>query len=99
MAKKAATRSQSPPRRSVVGKLLMPVQEFIRTEASSGIILITAAVLAFAWANSPWAASYFAVLDIPLSVGFAAWGLEKSLLLWVNDLLMARSEERRVGKE
>jgi NhaA family Na+:H+ antiporter len=62
MAKRAAARSQ-PPRKSVVGKLLMPVQEFIQTESSSGTILIAAAVLAFAWANSPWAESYFAVLE------------------------------------
>jgi Na+:H+ antiporter, NhaA family len=89
MAKKPATRSQPPARRSVVGKLLMPVQEFIRTESSSGIILIAAAVVAFAWANSPWAQSYFALLDLRLGVSFAAWGLEKPLLLWVNDLLMA----------
>jgi Na+:H+ antiporter, NhaA family len=73
----------------VVGKVLMPVQEFIRTESSSGIILIVAAVLAFAWANSPWAQSYFAVLDVRVGMTFAAWSLEKPLLLWVNDLLMA----------
>ena len=88
MAKKATARRQ-PPRTSVVGKLVMPVQEFIQTESSSGIILITAAVVAFAWANSPWAASYFALLDVRFGVSFAAWGLEKPLLLWVNDLLMA----------
>jgi NhaA family Na+:H+ antiporter len=88
MAKRAAARSQ-PPRKSVVGKLLMPVQEFIQTESSSGTILIAAAVLAFAWANSPWAESYFAVLDVRVGVAFATWSLEKPLLLWVNDLLMA----------
>ena len=87
MAKKAAARRPSP--RAMVAKVLTPVQEFIRTESSSGVLLITAAALAFAWANSPWAPTYFAVLDIPFSVGFGAWSLEKPLLLWVNDLLMA----------
>jgi Na+:H+ antiporter, NhaA family len=87
MAKKAAARRPSP--RAVVAKLLTPAQEFIRTESASGVLLIAAAALAFAWANSPWAASYFAVREIPLSVGFGAWRLEKPLLLWVNDLLMA----------
>ena len=52
-------------------------------------MLIGAALIAFAWANSPWAAHYFAILEIPLGVGFGAWGLEKPLILWVNDLLMA----------
>jgi NhaA family Na+:H+ antiporter len=87
MAKKAAARRPSP--RAVVAKVLTPVQEFIQTESASGVILIAAAVLAFAWANSPWAASYFAMLDVPFAVSFGAWSLEKPLLLWVNDLLMA----------
>jgi Na+:H+ antiporter, NhaA family len=85
MARKAAAAKP----KAVVTKLLTPVQEFIRTESSSGVILIAAAALAFAWANSPWASSYFAVLEIPLSLGFGAWSLDKPLLLWVNDLLMA----------
>jgi Na+:H+ antiporter, NhaA family len=87
MAKKAAAQRPSP--RAMVARLLTPAQEFIRTESASGVLLIAAAALAFAWANSPWAARYFAVLDIPLGVGFGAWSLEKPLLLWVNDLLMA----------
>jgi Na+:H+ antiporter, NhaA family len=87
MAKKAAARRPSP--RAVVAKVLTPVQDFIQTESASGILLIAAAVVAFAWANSPWAANYFALLEIPVSVGFGAWSLEKPLLLWVNDLLMA----------
>jgi NhaA family Na+:H+ antiporter len=87
MAKKAAVRRPSP--RAVVAKVLTPVQDFIRTESASGVILIAAAALAFAWANSPWAASYFAVLDLRFGVSFGAWSLEKPLLLWVNDLLMA----------
>jgi Na+:H+ antiporter, NhaA family len=87
MARKAAARRPSP--RAVIARLLTPVQEFIRTQSSSGVVLIAAAALAFAWANSPWAASYFAVLGVPVGVGFGAWSLQKPLLLWVNDLLMA----------
>jgi Na+:H+ antiporter, NhaA family len=88
MAKKPAVRTP-PAKRTVVGRLLTPVQELIRTESASGVILIAAAVVAFAWANSPWAAHYFAILDLELGVGAGAWGLEKPLILWVNDLLMA----------
>ncbi len=86
MAKKPARR---PPSRTRSARLLSPVQDFIRTESASGVVLIAAALVAFAWANSPWAAQYFAILDIRFGVGFGAWGLEKPLLLWVNDLLMA----------
>jgi NhaA family Na+:H+ antiporter len=87
MAKKAAAHRPSP--RAAVAKLLTPVQEFIRTESASGVLLIAAAALAFAWANSPWAASYFAILDVRFAVSVGAWSLDKPLLLWVNDLLMA----------
>jgi Na+:H+ antiporter, NhaA family len=87
MAKKPARTTT--PRISTVARLLSPVQEFIRTESSSGVVLIGAALIAFAWANSPWAGQYFAILEIPVGIGFGAWSLEKGLLLWVNDLLMA----------
>ena len=87
MAKKTAARKPAPAR--AVSRLLTPVQELIRTESASGVVLIAAALLAFAWANSPWSASYFAILEIPLGLGVGAWALEKPLLLWVNDLLMA----------
>jgi NhaA family Na+:H+ antiporter len=77
------------PRGSTVARLLSPVQDFIRTESASGIVLIGAALIAFVWANSPWAERYFAILEIQGGVGVGAWRLEKPLLLWVNDLLMA----------
>jgi NhaA family Na+:H+ antiporter len=88
MAKKPGPRTP-PAKRSAVGRLLTPVQELIRTESASGVILIAAAVVAFAWANSPFAPGYFAILEVELRVGAGGWGLEKPLILWVNDLLMA----------
>jgi Na+:H+ antiporter, NhaA family len=87
MAKKPTC--PAPPRRPAVARLLSPVQDLINTESASGVVLIAAALVAFAWANSPWAARYLAILDIPLGIGLGAWALEKPLLLWVNDLLMA----------
>ncbi len=87
MTRKAARKP--PPARSVVGRLLSPVQEFIRTESAGGVLLIGAALLAFAWANSPLAASYHALLEVRLGVGLGSWRLEETLIHWVNDLLMA----------
>ncbi|MEO8208214.1 MAG: Na+/H+ antiporter NhaA, partial [Chloroflexota bacterium] len=75
--------------RSVVEIILTPLQDFIRTESSSGIVLIAAAIAAFVLANSSWAAGYFDLLDLKAGLRFGAWSLEKPLLLWVNDLLMA----------
>jgi NhaA family Na+:H+ antiporter len=64
-------------------------EEFIRLEASGGILLMLSAALALAWANSPWADSYTALWDTRLTVGVGAWQLSKPLLLWINDGLMA----------
>src|SRR5512132_917406 len=88
MARKAARKAPAAAR-AVIGRLLTPVQELIRTESASGVLLIVAALAGFAWANSPLAASYRALLEIRLGVGAGSWQLEKPLILWVNDLLMA----------
>jgi NhaA family Na+:H+ antiporter len=86
MAKKPASQTQ---RSAVVAKLLSPVQAFIQTESASGVVLIAAGLIAFIWANSPFAERYFAILEIELGVGLGGWALQKPLILWVNDLLMA----------
>ena len=88
MARKAAAR-KVPASQSAVARLLSPVHALIRTESASGVLLIAAALLAFAWANSPWAGSYFALLEVKLGIGLGGLGLEKSIEFWVNDLLMA----------
>jgi NhaA family Na+:H+ antiporter len=88
MARKAARKAPAAAR-AAVGRLLSPVQELIRTESASGVLLIAAALAAFAWANSPLAADYRALLEVRLGVGAGSWRLEKPLELWVNDLLMA----------
>ncbi len=72
-----------------IDRLLGPLQRFLAIEAASGILLLAAAIVAFAWANSPWSDAYFALWQTPLAVRFADFPpLEKSLLHWVNDGLM-----------
>jgi Na+:H+ antiporter, NhaA family len=75
--------------RAVVKTLITPAQQFIHTESSSGIILIAAAVLAFAWANSPWAEHYLSFKETYLGIELGSFVLRMDLLHWVNDLLMA----------
>ena len=36
----------------------LPVRNFLGIEASSGILLVVAALIALIWANSPWSGSY-----------------------------------------
>src|SRR5688572_25330506 len=64
-------------------------QDFINTEASSGIILIASTVIALIWANSPMEWLYHALWDVHFVIGLDALLLDESLLHWINDGLMA----------
>lgn len=65
------------------------VREFMRLESASGILLLAAAVIAMAVANSPLAHIYNALLDTIVAVQVGALSINKPLLLWINDGLMA----------
>ncbi|HWB44286.1 MAG TPA: Na+/H+ antiporter NhaA [Hyphomicrobiaceae bacterium] len=62
---------------------------FIHHEAASGLILLAAAVAALLAANSIAAQLYDGFLDVPLAVQIGPLALNKPLLLWINDGLMA----------
>lgn len=68
---------------------LSSIQNFLKKEASSGIILMFAAVFAMILANSPWASYYDLLLDVPVVIAVGSFEIAKPLLLWVNDGLMA----------
>ncbi|MFM8584929.1 MAG: Na+/H+ antiporter NhaA [Gammaproteobacteria bacterium] len=61
----------------------------IRSEVGAGLLLLLAALTAMVLANSPLADAYSNTLGTRLRLGLADWSLEKSLLLWINDGLMA----------
>ena len=85
MADVARHPTGSPPLRA----LLRPVERFLATESASGIILIAAALVAFAWANSPWAGLYGRMQHVEAVVTIGGAGLHLSLAHWVNDGLRA----------
>jgi len=72
-----------------IERILRPLGEFAAIQASGGILLLACAAVALAWANSPLGASYEALWQTPLGFGVAGFSLAKSLLLWINDGLMA----------
>ena len=74
---RAAARKPAPTRAAAVRRLLTPVQELIRTESASGVVLIAAALLAFAWANSPWAPTT-SPFSMPRSASASAPGSSRS---------------------
>lgn len=65
------------------------IQQFLRLEASSGMILLLMAVLAMIAANSPLASYYDALLNTHMGIHIGEAGINKPLLLWINDGLMA----------
>ena len=65
------------------------LRDFLQKESAGGITLIVAAALALVIANSPFAASYFALLQVPVVAGIGDGMIDKPLLLWINDGLMA----------
>ena len=64
-------------------------RDFLKLETASGILLVAAAVLAMLIANSPLAPLYGSLIDLPVGVRVGALEIEKPLLLWINDGLMA----------
>lgn len=69
--------------------LLRAIDRFFRHEAAGGIVLMLAAVLAMLAANSFFSDSYNAFLTTQFSITINGQGLEKPLILWINDGLMA----------
>jgi NhaA family Na+:H+ antiporter len=61
---------------------------FFASEASSGVVLMVAAVVALVWANVA-GDSYTATWQAALTIGVAPLAISKPLLLWINDGLMA----------
>ncbi|MDQ3997587.1 MAG: Na+/H+ antiporter NhaA [Gemmatimonadota bacterium] len=63
-------------------------RQFLETEAGGAAVLLTATLIALAWANSPWAASYHRLWATELSIGLGSARLSLDLAHWVNDGLM-----------
>ena len=69
--------------------LAEPFERFARVKAASGFILLGCAAAALALANSPWAGAVRDFWQLDFTVGLEGFELEKPLILWVNDGLMA----------
>ena len=65
------------------------VREFLRLESLGGVLVLAAAVLALLTANSAWSGYYEALLETEAAVRIGSFLIEKPLLLWINDGLMA----------
>jgi len=72
-----------------VPQMPRPFQEFFKTEAAGGALLLFCACAALAVANSPWAGAYHHLWAATITVGAAGHDLSLTIHEWINDGLMA----------
>ena len=65
------------------------IREFLKYEASGGILLFMAAAFAVVLANTGLGGLYTSFLEVPVQVRIGELDIAKPLLLWINDGLMA----------
>ena len=75
--------------RSSPQKTLLAIREFLRLESAGGLLLVGAALVSMLLANSPIAGWLNDILQARLTVTLEGYGINKPLLLWINDGLMA----------
>ncbi len=67
----------------------LTVKEFMQLESASGLLLLTSTFVALVFANTPLSFLYEKILDTPVAIQVGALAINKPLLLWINDGLMA----------
>ena len=82
-------RPSSPEGEGLGARFSHALREFLRLESAGGILLVMSAVVAMLWANSPARGAYETLLALPVQLRVGALDLDKPLLLWINDGLMA----------
>ena len=69
--------------------LTAPFRWFFKLEAASGLVLLIGAVIALILSNSILSDYYFNILNTHILIGTQNFGLNLSILNWINDALMA----------
>ena len=73
----------------MINYITTPFKWFFKLEAASGLMLLIAAVIALIISNSDLNETYFNILNTHLLIGTQNFGLDLSILHWINDVLMA----------
>jgi NhaA family Na+:H+ antiporter len=76
------------PARRFAESIVRPLERFLHVQAASGLLLLAAAAVALAWANSPYHASYAHLWHTPVTLGIGGWVFRQSLHFWINEGLM-----------
>ena len=73
----------------MINYITAPFKWFFKLEAASGLLLLIAAIIALIISNSVFGEDYFNFLNIHILIGTEKFGLNLSILHWINDALMA----------
>ncbi len=73
----------------MINYITAPFKWFFKLEAASGLILLLAAIVALLLSNTNFSDLYFKILNTHLLIGTDSFGLDLSILHWINDALMA----------
>ena len=65
------------------------IRDFLKYEATAGALLLIAAVAALSLKNSPLSNIYDSFLTVPVVLQIGKFLINKPLLMWINDGLMA----------
>jgi NhaA family Na+:H+ antiporter len=65
-----------------------PFKWFFKLESASGLLLLVAAIIALILSNSNLSEYYFNILKTHIFIGVQNFGLDLSILHWINDVLM-----------
>ena len=69
--------------------LTTPFKWFFKLEAASGLMLLIATVVALFFSNTNFSDYYFDALNTHILIGTKNFGLNLSVLHWINEVLMA----------
>jgi len=73
----------------MINYITTPFKWFFKLEAASGMLLLIAALTALIISNTNLSDDYFAALNTHILIGTKNFGLDLSVLHWINDALMA----------
>ena len=73
----------------MINYITAPFRWFFKLEAASGFILLLAAIVALVLSNTNFSDLYYKILNTHVLIGTKNFGLDLSILHWINDALMA----------
>jgi len=73
----------------MINYITAPFRWFFKLEAAGGLVLLIAALIALILSNTNLSEYYFKILNAHILIGTKTFGLDLSVLHWINDALMA----------